>query len=91
MVVLMLMAKLEDMFTEKEARDDKVKELVTVAKELASAVETATAKAESLQADLGASINREAILQAQIGDQQETLDEKIAHLDKIMMTMQQGR
>lgn len=79
------------MFTEKEARDDKVKELVTVAKELASAVETATAKAESLQADLGASINREAILQAQIGDQQETLEEKIAHLDKIMMTMQQGR
>uniref|UniRef100_M4DLZ1 Uncharacterized protein n=1 Tax=Brassica campestris TaxID=3711 RepID=M4DLZ1_BRACM len=88
---LFLLAKLEDMFTEKEARDDKVKELVTVAKELASAVETATAKAESLQADLGASINREAILQAQIGDQQETLDEKIAHLDKIMMTMQQGR
>ncbi|CAN6971993.1 unnamed protein product [Brassica rapa subsp. trilocularis] len=86
-----LLAKLEDMFTEKEARDDKVKELVTVAKELASAVETATAKAESLQADLGASINREAILQAQIGDQQETLEEKIAHLDKIMMTMQQGR
>ncbi|CAF2041742.1 BnaA07g37010D [Brassica napus] len=86
-----LLAKLEDMFTEKEARDDKVKELVTVAKELASAVETVTAKAESLQADLGASINREAILQAQIGDQQETLDEKIAHLDKIMMTMQQGR
>ena len=79
------------MFTEKEARDDKVKELVTVAKELASAVETVTAKAESLQADLGASINREAILQAQIGDQQETLEEKIAHLDKIMMTMQQGR
>lgn len=50
------------MFTEKEARDDKVKELETVAKELASAVETETAKAESLQAALGVSINREAIL-----------------------------
>ncbi|KAH0903355.1 hypothetical protein HID58_042858 [Brassica napus] len=59
------MAKLETMFSEKETRDDKIKELEVVANELASAVETATARAESLQADLFASISREAILRAQ--------------------------
>ncbi|KAF3494975.1 hypothetical protein DY000_02055954 [Brassica cretica] len=63
-LTILARAKLEDMFTEKEARDDKVKELETVAKELASAVETATAKAESLQAALGASINPRKVARA---------------------------
>ncbi|KAF3529931.1 hypothetical protein DY000_02040717 [Brassica cretica] len=53
------------MFSEKENQDDKIKELEVVAKELASAIETATARTDSLKADLFASISREAILRAQ--------------------------
>ncbi|KAL0836295.1 hypothetical protein Bca101_088184 [Brassica carinata] len=75
-------AKLETMFSEKETRDDKIKELEVVAKELASAVETATARAESLQANLFASINREAILRAQVGDQQNSLGARITYLER---------
>ncbi|CAN6923986.1 unnamed protein product, partial [Brassica oleracea] len=76
------MAKLETMFSEKETRDDKIKELEVVANELASAVETATARAESLQADLFASISREAILRAQVGDQQDSLGARISYLER---------
>ncbi|CAF2074901.1 unnamed protein product [Brassica oleracea var. botrytis] len=74
--------KLETMFSEKETRDDKIKELEVVAKELASAVETATARAESLQANLFASISREAILRAQVGDQQNSLGARITYLER---------
>ncbi|CAN6917206.1 unnamed protein product, partial [Brassica oleracea] len=75
-------AKLETMFSEKQTRDDKIKELEVVAKEFASAVETATARAESLQANLFASISREAILRAQVGDQQNSLGARITYLER---------
>ncbi|KAF2585532.1 hypothetical protein F2Q70_00036138 [Brassica cretica] len=81
-LALMPKAKLETMFSEKQTRDDKIKELEVVAKELASAVETATARAESLQANLFASISREAILRAQVGDQQNSLGARITYLER---------
>ncbi|XP_013617563.1 PREDICTED: uncharacterized protein At3g60930, chloroplastic-like [Brassica oleracea var. oleracea] len=59
--------KLEDMFAEKELRDNRIKELEVTVDGLNSAVET-------LKAELSASSSRDAILRSQIGDQQNTLE-----------------
>ncbi|KAG2327643.1 hypothetical protein Bca52824_010371 [Brassica carinata] len=74
--------KLEDMFVEKELRDDKIKNLQQLVKDLTFAVEKAASEAESLRTELSASSIREAILRAQIGDQQSSLGARIDYLER---------
>ena len=76
------MGKLEDMFAENELRDDRIKELEVLVKDLNSAVETAASKVESFQADLSASSSREAILLSQIGDHQNSVGARIDYLER---------
>ena len=68
-------AKLEDMFAEKELRDNRIKELEITVDGLNSAVET-------LRAELLSSSSREAILRSQIGDQHNTLGARIDYLER---------
>ncbi|KAH0883858.1 hypothetical protein HID58_059954 [Brassica napus] len=71
------MGKLEDMFAENELRDDRIKELEVLVKDLNSAVETAASKA-----DLSASSSREAILLSQIGDHHNSVGARIDYLER---------
>lgn len=75
-------AKLEDIFAKQESRDDRIKELEMVTKELAAAIDSATFKVEYLQAELSASASREAILQAQIGEQNASMGARISYLEQ---------
>ena len=70
--------KLEDMFAEKELRDNRIKELEVTVDGLNSAVET-------LKAELSASSSRDAILRSQIGDQQNTLGARIHYLERSLI------
>ena len=70
-------AKLEDVFTEKELCDNRMKELEVTVDGLNSAV-------EALRAELPASSSREAILRSQIGDQQSTLGVRIDTLKGVV-------
>ncbi|KAL0864836.1 hypothetical protein Bca101_043954 [Brassica carinata] len=74
--------KLEDMFAEKELRDDKIKELEKLVMALTLVAEKAASEAESLRADLSASLSHEAILRAQIGDQKSSLGARIDYLER---------
>ncbi|KAL0684554.1 hypothetical protein Bca4012_051402 [Brassica carinata] len=68
--------KLEDMFAEKELRDNRIKELEVTVDGLNSAVET-------LKAELSASSSRDAILRSQIGDQQNTLGDVMTSISAL--------
>ncbi|KAL0847652.1 hypothetical protein Bca101_020898 [Brassica carinata] len=73
--------KLEDMFAEKELRDDKIRKLEALVKDLTYVVENTASKAESPQAELSALSNREAILRSQIGYQKNSLGARIDYLE----------
>lgn len=70
------------MYAEKELRDDRIKDLEKLVEDLTPAVEKAASEAESLRADLTASLSREAILRPQIGDQHDSLGARINYLER---------